>query len=64
MKKKVIIISAIIIILFIVSIFVPVRNENTWINDDKIAEVGHYELNYYNIYGGNITNFITLFTNK
>lgn len=63
MKKKFIIIGLVIVITLI-SICIPVREELEWTNDDPIAEVGHYEKCYYNIYGGNITKILKLFKNK
>ena len=61
MKKKVFIGIAIIIILFLISIFIPVREGIEWVNDSEIYDVGHYEKCYYNIYGGNITILKKLF---
>lgn len=58
MKKKIFIGLIIIFILFLISVFIPVKEEKEWVNDDDIAEVGHYEKCYYNIYGGNITRFV------
>jgi len=55
MKKKVITIFSIILILFLLSIIIPVRKGKIWVNDDPIAEVGHSEMCYYNIYGGTFT---------
>ncbi len=60
MKKKMLIGLIIIFILFLVSVFIPVKDEKRWVNDDDIADVGHYEQCYYNIYGGNITRFVIL----
>ena len=58
MKKKFFIGLIIICILFFISIFVPIREEKEWVNDDYIADVGHYENCYYNIYGANITRLL------
>lgn len=60
MKKKVIIAVIIIFVLLLISIFIPVRKGVEWVNDDEIADVGHYEECYYNIYGGNLTIFMML----
>lgn len=54
MKKKLFILGIIILILFFISVFIPVREGKEWVNDDDISEVGHYEKCYYNIYGGNL----------
>lgn len=51
MKKKTLIGILVVIILFLISFFIPVKSEEILINDDEIAEVGHYEIHYYNIYG-------------
>lgn len=59
MKKKISIVLIIIIVLFLISIFIPVKVGNEWVNDDEVAEIGHYEKCYYNIYGGNITRFFS-----
>ena len=64
MKKKIFITLIIIFILFLLSIFIPVRKGEEWVNDDEIADVGHYEECYYNIYGGNLRVFKTLFKFK
>ena len=64
MKKKVIIALIIIFILFLLSVFIPVRKGEEWVNDDEIADVGHYEECYYNIYGGNLTIFKMLLNSK
>ena len=60
MKKKVRIALIIIFILFLLSVFIPVRKGEEWVNDDEIADVGHYEVCYYNIYGANLTIFKVL----
>lgn len=64
MKKRVFIVLIIIIVLFFISVFIPVKEGKEWVNDDNIAEIGHYEKCYYNIYGGNITKFITSLKSK
>ena len=56
MKKKIIVI--VVIIILVISLFVPVKSVKVWVNDDKIAEVGHYETHYYNIYGITINKSI------
>lgn len=60
MKKKVFIGLIIILILFFISVFIPVREGEEWVNDDDIADVGHYKKCYYNIYGGNLTKLLKL----
>ena len=50
MKKIYIVIIAIILVLVLV-FFIPVKSEIVWINDSKIAEIGHYEEVYYNLFG-------------
>ena len=57
MKKKILIALSIILIIFLLSAFIPVRKGEEWIHDDEKADVGHYEECYYNIYGGNLTVF-------
>lgn len=61
MKKKIFITLIIIFILLLLSVFIPVRKGEEWVNDDEIADVGHYEECYYNIYGINLNVFKTLF---
>lgn len=58
MKKKIIIGIISVFILFMISIFIPVKTGEEWFNDAPIADVGHYEKCYYNIYGGRIIPFI------
>ena len=60
MKKKVFIALIVIFILFLLSVFIPVRKGVEWVNDDEISDVGHYEECYYNIYGGNLTIVYTI----
>ncbi len=60
MKKKVLITLSIIFIFFLLSVFVPVKKELVWVNDDEIADIGHSEECYCNIYGGNITIFFKM----
>ena len=54
MKKKILVCVIVIFILFIASIFIPVKKGEEWTNDGEISDVGHYEKCYYNIYGGKI----------
>lgn len=55
MKSKIFRASIIIFILFLISIFIPVRKGLEWFNDSEIYDIGHYEECYYNIYGANLT---------
>ncbi len=64
MKKKILIALIIIFILFLLSVVIPVRKGVEWVNDDEIADIGHYEECYYNIYGGNLTIFNMLLKSK
>lgn len=41
----------IFLVILLLSIFIPMRKNEVWINDDEIADVGHYEEKYSNIYG-------------
>ena len=50
--------------MFLISVFIPVKKGVEWVNDDEIADVGHYEECYYNIYGGNLTIFKMLLNSK
>ncbi len=52
-KNRLLVIIVAIIILFalVISFIIPVRTEEEWVNDDAIAEVGHYATIYYNLYG-------------
>ena len=50
MKKK-ITIFIILFIIFLVSFIVPVKTSRVWVNDDRISDVGHYEIQHQNIYG-------------
>lgn len=63
MKKKISIVLIIIFIMILLSVFIPVKKEKEWINDDEIGEVGHYEEYYYNLYGGNLTIFLNILLN-
>ena len=48
-KKKYTIIS--IIMIAILTFITPVKTgQGKWVNDDPIADVGHYLTSYYNIY--------------
>lgn len=58
MKKKIFIILIIVFVLFLMSLFIPVRKGFEWVNDSEIKDIGHSEECYYNIYGGNITMFL------
>lgn len=49
--KKILTITVIIILLFVLSLVIPVTQGEEWVNDDKISDVGHYEKYHYNIYG-------------
>ena len=64
MKKNFLITLIIIFILFLISVFIPVKKGVEWVNDDEIADVRHYEECYYNIYGGNLTIFKMLLNSK
>ena len=64
MKKKILIALIIIFILFLLSVVITVRKGVEWVNDDEIADIGHYEECYYNIYGGNLTIFNMLLKSK
>ena len=61
MKKKMFIGLIIIVVLFLISVFIRVKEGEEWVNDDEVSDVGHYEDSYYNIYGINITKFVNLF---
>lgn len=50
MKKK-LIIGVIVFIVFMVSFIIPVNSMDVWVNDDDIADIGHYEIHHKNIYG-------------
>ena len=55
MNRKVYITVIVIFILFLISIFIPVKEGKEWVHSSPISDVGHYEKCYYNIYGGKIT---------
>lgn len=39
-----------VIIMLIISFFIPFRKSKEWVNDSQIYEIGHEETHYYNIY--------------
>ena len=50
MKKRKIVVVVLCVILLI-SFIIPVKKIDVWVNDDNIADVGHYEVHHKNIYG-------------
>lgn len=57
MKKKILIAIVVVFVLFLLSVFIPIRKDVQWVNDDDISDIGHYEEFYYNIYGGRLSIF-------
>ena len=54
MKKKIGKIILVVFILFILSLFIPIKKESIWVNDSDINDVGHYKTCYCNLYGGKV----------